>query len=133
MRRLPKIRTAGGDMVSTFDLSTNVMALLRSKHGVASARWEAFVSTYIMTVYKDSVARAGRYQMQVSRTLHRRVITKTGSNMAGEWLAWRKPELQLVASTVEAALTQIVRTSVFTPTGRIRSRFADRLPEGLTP
>lgn len=107
-RPVRRVTTGDGSVAMRLSLHSRALNLLGDKHGVASIRMVEIPTTYQMTVYKDSVSKAGAYKVTVTRNVRRRHITKAGQSYADEW-AVRPAEAIWVKQRVDVELRILLR------------------------
>ena len=111
MKRQPKSRIVGVEVVTTLSLRPRVLPFLNRWKSVYSIIQGRAPVTYQMKVYKDSVGRTGAYQMTVTRMNRTKRYVFTDKTYADEW-AVRPDEVAWVRDTVNAKLAALLRQRI---------------------
>lgn len=122
LRRTPKSRTVGGEVVTTMSIRPRVLPFLARYKSIFSIVRGVAPVTYTAKVYKDSVGRTGAYQMQITRMSKTKRLIFTDKTYADEW-ALRPEETTWIADAVDAKLSAVLRQRI-----RRQSRGRVRLP-----
>jgi len=130
LRRNARPRQIGGRIVTRLTLNFNALNAMGNKHGLRRVGTRTQTTTYPMTVYHDSVNRAGASTRLVTRTRTVPQYHRSERSYSQEW-GWTEPERRWVRERADALLTERVRGAVWDKRGRLRDRYA--LAMGGTP
>lgn len=123
MRRRPKrVKSAPGEVRTRFSLYHRSLNLMGGQHGIERIDRIKQPVTYMMTVYQDSVARAGAWKKQVTRMATVPRITLSAKTYAQEW-DWRPGEVEQIRRRSEQILASTVRSAAFDRSGRLRAKY----------
>jgi hypothetical protein len=107
-RPVRRVHGDGDSVGMRLSLHHRVLNFLGDKHGVQSVTMEKIPATYQMTVYKDSVAKAGAYKVSVTRQIRHRRIQRAAQTYAQEW-AIRPAEAVWVQRRVDIEMNILLR------------------------
>jgi len=126
LRRKPKTAFSGTDVKTTLSLNHRALNMFGGKRGVTRKEKTTRPITYLMTVYHDSVNRTGARKVQVTRNISQFRMVFASTTYGQEWQL-RGQETAWIQRRSDGLLTQIVRSAIYTKTGRLRAPFKDRL------
>ena len=129
LARRPKT-SQSGDVISTrFSLHHRSLNLWRRQHGILRQHRQPQAQTYLMTCYRDSVARAGSYKKQVTRQVMATVRYKAPWTYGDEWAWSPRGEVAGIRRDADQLLGQYLRSLVLDRKGQVRARFRGRIPD----
>ena len=111
MKRHPKSRTVGGEVVTTLSLRPRVLNFLGRYKSIFSIIQGRAPVTYQAKVYKDSVGRTGAYQMTITRMGRTKRLVFNDKTFADEW-AVRPDEVAWVQQAVDSKLAAALRQRI---------------------